>query len=153
MWKFIGGAGLVIILFLSQASAQKFTPTCKPTEQDYLGPFYKPNAPFRTSVGKGYLLSGMVKTAMDCSAIEGARIEFWLADPDGRYDDNYRATIVSDKSGAYQFESHFPPPYSGRPSHIHIRVSAESYKTLVTQHYPPSGQTKGTFDLVLTPAD
>ena len=39
----------------------------------------------------------------------------------------------------------------GRPSHIHIRVSAEGYRTLVTQHYPQKGIAEGHFDLVLIP--
>jgi protocatechuate 3,4-dioxygenase beta subunit len=126
---------------------------CHPTPQDALGPFYKPNAPMRSSVGKGYVLTGTVRSSKDCSAIEGARIEFWLADPNGRYDDDHRATLLSEKSGGYRFESNFPPPYSGRPSHVHIRVSAQGYKTLVTQHYPAQGRTGGDFDLILTPSE
>ena len=126
---------------------------CHPTPEDALGPFYKPNAPMRSSIGQGYVLTGTVRSSKDCSAIEGARIEFWLADPNGRYDDDHRATLLSGKSGLYRFESNFPPPYSGRPSHVHIRVSAQGYKTLVTQHYPGRGRTEGEFDLVLIPSE
>jgi len=125
---------------------------CKPTEPDALGPFYQPNAPVRSSVGKGYVLSGMIKSAKDCSAIEQAMIEFWLAGPDGEYADKYRATLFSGKSGAYHFESPVPPPYYGRPPHIHIRVTAKGYQTLVTQHYPSKGKTEALFDLILVPA-
>jgi hypothetical protein len=124
---------------------------CEPTLPDALGPFYKPSAPERSGVGQGYVLSGMVKSSVDCSAIERARIEFWLAGPNGQYDDRHRATIFSDKSGAYRFESNFPPQYSGRPPHIHIRVSAKGYQTLITQHHSTVGQTQATFDLVLIP--
>ncbi len=70
----------------------------------------------------------------------------------GQYDDEHRATVFSGNAGSYQFESNFPPSYSGRPPHIHVRVSAEGYGTLVTQHYPVQGQTEATFDLVLIPA-
>lgn len=125
---------------------------CEPTREDQLGPFYEPNAPLRTSVGEGYVLNGTVRSAADCSATAGARIEFWLAGPGGRYDDDHRATVLADESGAYRFESNFPPGYSGRPPHIHIRVSAPGYRTLVTQHYPEKGRTEGSFELVLTPA-
>lgn len=124
---------------------------CEPTPSDALGPFYKPNAPVRSSVGKGYLLSGTVRSAKDCSAVEGATLEFWLAGPDGRYGDRYRARIYSTGSGTYRFESHFPPAYFGRPPHIHIRVVASGYRTLVTQHYPEQGKKEATFDLVLVP--
>jgi protocatechuate 3,4-dioxygenase beta subunit len=124
---------------------------CMPTPSDSLGPFYKPDAPVRSSVGKGYVLTGMVKSARDCSIISNARIEFWLAGPDEEYDDAHRTTVLSNKSGAYQFESNPPPKYTFRPPHIHIRVTAEGYKTLVTQHYPEKGKARDTFDLVLVP--
>ena len=124
---------------------------CSPTEPDMLGPFYKPDAPVRTNVGKGYILSGTVRSSRDCSSLEGARIEFWLAGPDGSYAERYRATAFSDRTGAYRFESHLPPPYSGRPPHIHIKVSASGFKTLVTQHYPAKGRPQAVFDLVLVP--
>ena len=117
-----------------------------------LGPFYKSGAPVRSSVGKGYVLTGIVKSAGDCSAIKGARIEFWLVNPEGSYDDDHRATVFSEAAGAYRFESNAPKPYSGRPPHIHIMVSAEGYKTLVTQHYPEKGKTRASFDLVLLPS-
>ena len=126
--------------------------TCSPTEADAMGPFYKPDTPIRSSVGEGYLLTGVVRSSQDCSSIEGAKIEFWLAGPDGRYHDNYRATIVAGELGDYSFESNLPPSYARRPPHIHIRISAKGFKALVTQHYPEAGQTEGEFDLVLIPA-
>ena len=102
-------------------------------------------------MGEGYVLSGVARSS-DCSLIAGARIEFWLAGPDGRYDDEHRATLISDGSGAYSFQSNFPPAYGGRPPHIHVRVSAPGCKALVTQHYPAEGSTQDTMDLVLLPA-
>ncbi len=132
-------------------SVQAAETTCQPTPADGLGPFYEPNAPVRSSVGKGYILTGVVKSAEDCSPIAGARIEFWLTGPNGKYDDDHRATVLSDESGTYRFESNFPPAYFGRPSHIHIRVSAGGYRTLVTQHYPVKGREEGAFNLVIIP--
>jgi protocatechuate 3,4-dioxygenase beta subunit len=126
---------------------------CKPTRPDMLGPFYVPNAPERTSVGKGHILSGVVRSSADCSPIAGTRIEFWLVGPHGRYDDDHRATLFSDKMGEYKYESNFPPPYAHRPSHIHIKVTVNGYRTLITQYYPTKGQTEGKFDLVLIPED
>lgn len=124
---------------------------CSPTQPDALGPFYTPGAPQRTSVGQGYILSGVVRSSMGCQPIANAQIEVWMAGPDGEYRDEYRATFFSDENGAYSFESHFPPPYSGRPSHHHLLVSVPGYQTLVTQHYPQEGETQATFDLVLLP--
>jgi protocatechuate 3,4-dioxygenase beta subunit len=145
----VGANGLLFPVAL--ASEKRPTSACKPMPSDALGPFYKPNAPLRTSVGKGYVLTGSVKSSQDCLPVEGARIEFWLAGPNGRYDDNHRATLISDRSGRYGFQSNFPPAYSFRRPHIHIRVTADGYEPLVTQHYPLSGQTQGTFDLVMIP--
>lgn len=124
---------------------------CVPTPPDQMGPFYKPGAPVRSSVGSGYILTGAVRSARDCAPIPGATIELWLAGPDGDYDDAHRATVRVDAEGRYRFESSLPPPYFGRPPHIHIRVSAEGFRTLVTQHYPVPGALSALFDLVLRP--
>jgi protocatechuate 3,4-dioxygenase beta subunit len=114
-----------------------------------LGPFYEPGAPVRTSVGSGYVLSGAVLAADDCKPIRNARIEFWLANPTGEYDDAHRATVLGGERGGYRFESNVPVSYGGRPPHIHVRVTAPGFEELVTQHYPEPGQTKANFDLVL----
>ena len=124
---------------------------CEPTPADYLGPFYEANAPVRSRVGKGYRLTGLVISSADCTPIAEAVIELWLTGPDGSYDDDHRATIFSNDSGQYQFESNFPPGYSGRPPHIHIQVSANGFRTLATQHYPEAGHEAGEFNLVLVP--
>lgn len=125
---------------------------CAPTRPDSLGPFYKPDAPVRSHVGAGYVLSGVVRSSPDCSPVAGARIEFWLVNPEGSYDDDHRATLFADEKGSYRFESNVPVPYYGRPPHIHVRVSSEGYRSLITQHYPVQGETQGSFDLVLIPA-
>ena len=138
---------------LSMTAAATGAKTCGPTPSDYLGPFYEPDAPLRSSVGKGYLLDGVVMSTSGCSPIAEARIELWLANPAGRYDDAHRATIFSDETGAYRFESNFPPGYYGRPPHIHMRISADGFKTLATQHYPIRDNAAGKFDIVLVPLD
>jgi protocatechuate 3,4-dioxygenase beta subunit len=140
---------ILIALFAATASPAFSQKKCSPTSPDMLGPFYKPGAPVRASVGKGYLLAGIVKSG-DCSAIKGAMIEFWLVGPDGEYDDMHRATIYADNEGKFSFESNYPKPYSGRPPHIHIRVSAPLFRTLVTQHYPKKNETGAEIELVLT---
>ena len=153
--RWLHGALAVIIFFalliiFTVATCQ--AETCKPTEPDMLGPFYKSGAPVRSAVGKGYIMTGMVKSSRDCSAIKGARIEFWLVNTEGTYDDEHRATVFSNTAGSYRFESNMPKPYFGRPPHIHIRVSAEGHETLVTQHYPEEGKILSAFDLVLVPS-
>jgi protocatechuate 3,4-dioxygenase beta subunit len=124
---------------------------CEPTRPDALGPFYEPNAPVRTSVGSGYMLSGSVLGADACAPLRAARIEFWLANPKGEYDDAHRATVLAGERGRYSFESNVPVSYGDRPPHIHIRVTAPGYRDLVTQHYPEAGRKEANLDLVLEP--
>ena len=88
---------------------------CKPTQPDMLGPFYEPGAPVRTSVGSRYVLSGRVLAAAECKSIRKARIEFWLANPRGEYDDAHRATVLAGQRGDYRLESNVPVSYGGRP--------------------------------------
>ncbi len=144
---------LMLLLLAAPATAADAAPSwrCPPTPPDDQGPFYRPGAPVRSRLGEGYLLSGTVKSAADCRPLAGAKIELWLTGPDGRYDDRWRATLFSGRSGRYSFQSHFPGPYGSRPPHIHIIVSAPGFRELVTQQYPQPGTASGTFDLVLMP--
>lgn len=142
----------MMVLFLNVFPVAVVAAECTPTAPDQLGPYYAPGAPERSSVGTGYVLEGTVRSASDCSPVPGAKVEFWLAGPAGRYGDAWRATVIAGTSGEYRFESHFPPVYYGRPPHIHIRVSAPGFRTLVTQHYPSTGSAQAFFDLVLKPS-
>ena len=141
------------VLFISQSAFHVLATPCKPTQPDIEGPFYKPGAPERSSVGQGYVLSGVVRSFKDCLPIENAKIELWLTGPDGKYDDEHRASVYTDSSGMYAFESNFPTHYGGRPPHIHIRVSAQGFRPLVTQHYPEQGTSRYSFDIILISAD
>jgi protocatechuate 3,4-dioxygenase beta subunit len=124
---------------------------CEPTQEDEMGPLYVEGAPERNQVGSGYLLMGTVKSATDCLPIAGAIIEIWMVGPQGHYGDDWRATLFSAGNGGYYFLSHVPPNYgTGRP-HIHIKVSRDGYKTLITQHYPAENAGEGMFNLVLVP--
>lgn len=137
------------LLLCGSAAADRYA--CPPTPEDEMGPFYRPGAPLRTSIGEGYITEGQVRSATDCTPISQARIEFWMTNNEGRYDQERRATFFSGQQGQYRFESNVPALYTGRPPHIHIRVSAAGFHTLVTQHYPIKGADQGKFDLVLKP--
>jgi protocatechuate 3,4-dioxygenase beta subunit len=141
-------AALVAVLGSARAVA---APACPPTAEDMIGPFYEPDAPVRSSVGKGHVLVGTVRSSADCRPLPGARVELWLAGPNG-YDDAHRATVLADADGRYRFESDMPAKIERRPPHIHIRVAHPGHQTLVTQQYPSQGKAEETFDLVLRPA-
>ena len=139
---------LAIALVMAASSAAAQAP-CRPTPGDMEGPFYKPGAPARESTGRGFAVSGVVRSAATCRPIAGAHVEWWQASPRGDYDDAHRGSQVTGEGGAYRFETDFPPPYSGRPSHVHVKARAPGHRTLTTQLYPVAGQTQATFDLVL----
>lgn len=141
----------VATLWLAPLSVAGQPYACTPTVEDEMGPFYKPGAPYRHSVGTGYLLFGTVKSAEDCSPIPAATVELWMTGPEGRYGDEWWATLFSAKNGTYYFTSHAPTEFGSRRPHIHIRVTAEGFKPMVTQHYPVKDAGEGQFDLILIP--
>jgi len=144
---------LFICLLLSGCREERAArKDCRPTPYDEIGPFYRPNAPVREAVGKGYLLTGTVLSAGDCRPLPGALVELWLVNPQGEYDDAHRATVFADRRGGYRFESNRPTDYFNRKPHIHIMVTADKHEQLITQHYPRENTSEAVFDLVLVPA-
>ena len=144
----VSGAIALSLAFAGQPAGAPDA-TCRATNPDALGPFYEPGAPVRAQVGTGYVLTGRVLAARTCRPIARARIEFWLVNPRGEYDDAHRATVFARRDGRYRFESNRPVAYESRPPHIHVRVSARGFRTLVTQHYPRAGTRRAVFNLVL----
>lgn len=121
---------------------------CPLTQGSGGDPFYKPNAPVRSRVGTGFVLTGIVRSGIDCTAMRGTRVELWLRGPDGQYDDVHRGTVITDGNGRYRFESNYPG--SGFP-HIHVRVAAPGYRPLEIRYVPRAGATSRVLDLVLEP--
>lgn len=144
---------LICLLFAGVACDARQSPpqNCEPTPHDEIGPFYRTGAPVRSRVGTGYLLKGRVLSVKGCEPLGGSRLEFWLVNPRGQYDDDHRATVYADRQGFYRFESHRPPGYLGRPPHIHIMVTTAGHEPLITQHYPHPDQGKAELNLVLEP--
>lgn len=144
--SFLAGVGLV-----SCDLPPPVTENCEPTPFDEIGPFYRSGAPVRDAVGKGYLLKGRVLSTSGCRPLPGSRIEFWLVNPIGEYDDAHRATVFADANGQYRFESGRPVEYVNRKPHIHLLVKAAGHEELITQHYISAGMAQVEFDLVLAP--
>jgi catechol 1,2-dioxygenase len=135
-------------IFISSLTAS--ADICPPTQNDVEGPYYLPDAPFRTDIaapdepGEDLMIKGSVRDT-DCKTpLKGALVEVWQTDAEGRYyyqDEGYRlrGQLRTDKDGSYTFSSIKPGRYrigSGyRPAHIHIKVSHPGYRTLVTQLY------------------
>ncbi len=118
--------------------------SCNPTFDDGVNPTYRPGAPERNSVGHGHFMSGVVRSSLDCLPIAHARIEVWAQYAGESHPASARATLYSDRDGAYRFEC-------DPPEHVHLRLSAGGYRTINNNSYHPNGKTEGRFDLVLAP--
>jgi len=103
--------------------------------------------------------------ALNGAPLEGAVVEIWQADSNGRYDhildfgsgtrdENFQGygAVRADDAGGYLFRTIRPKFYDTgigqRTPHIHFRVTAEAAGELVTQMYFPGEQLNGQ-DFVL----
>ena len=92
-------------------------------------------------------LSGRVLNT-DGRPIEGARVEIWQCDANGRYlhrgdrggkprDGGFQGFgyDLSRSDGEYRFRTIKPVPYPGRTPHIHVKVLVDDRPKLTTQFY------------------
>lgn len=109
-----------------------------PPQQE--GPYYSPGSPERTTLieegmaGTPVLLFGRVFN-QDCEPLAGVKVDFWLADVDGEYDNvgyRLRGHVFTDETGYYELESIEPGLYTGRPPHIHVKLFAPDGRELLT---------------------
>jgi protocatechuate 3,4-dioxygenase beta subunit len=95
-------------------------------------------------VGKGHILTGVVRSSKDCAPVANVKLEFWPEEGNLGHPDSARATLFSGEDGSYRFECN-------PPDHIHMRISAPGYRTIGMNSYHPEGKAEGTFDIVLLP--
>jgi protocatechuate 3,4-dioxygenase beta subunit len=146
---------LVVALVMAAPTAQASSPAanaCRPTPTDAFGPFGRGTPPFRSKIGTGHVLTGVVLSALDCRPLRRARVELWQANRNGDYTRSGSASVNTDSDGRFRFEGPLPPSYEGRPGHIHIRVFAANHQVLLARYVPPRGSRRGTIRLVLRPA-
>lgn len=125
----------------------RFTSDCA-TSRDMIGPFFRQDAPWRNDLT--YLgnkkeiplkVVGQVVGA-DCQTpLKNIAIDIWHCDHKKEYDMNSadfkcRGKIRTNENGEYWFKTFVPPPYGGRPKHIHYLIKdIEGYQELATQLY------------------
>ena len=136
---------LATALSLPFAARGQVACSAVPTLADMEGPFYKSGAPLRTSLvepgstAEKMFLSGSVRSA-NCNPLASVSLDFWHADDKGEYDgsgNRYRGIVTTDALGRYRLETNMPPPYMGRPRHIHVKVQRIGARPLTTQLYFP----------------
>jgi protocatechuate 3,4-dioxygenase beta subunit len=144
------------------------------TASDVEGPLYRDDPPWRDAPVKIYdeyegmgdgdvlLVRGRV-TSTDGTPLPEAVVDIWQTGPDGGYDVwdprqppyNFRGRFHPEASGAYEFQTMVPKPYTvptdgpvgryleavgqhpWRPAHIHFKVTAPGHERLVTQVFFP----------------
>jgi protocatechuate 3,4-dioxygenase beta subunit len=140
----------IMIISICLYSIRVSAGICLPTQNDVEGPYYLPDAPFRTEIaapdepGSRIIIKGGVLEINCKTPLKEALVEVWQTDAEGRYyyrDEGYRlrGQMKTDKNGSYEFSSIKPGRYrigrGYRPAHIHIKVSHPGYRTIVTQLY------------------
>jgi len=108
--------------------------SCRLTEPDIIGPFYRFGAPFQTQLagpnepGERLIISGKVYSS-DCrSRLPNTLVEIWQANKAGAYDTDkpgnftergdfhLRAMMLTDQQGNYEFETIMPGTYPIPPN-------------------------------------
>jgi catechol 1,2-dioxygenase len=144
--EFLGAAGTLAAAGL--LGAQDGTKSLSPTESNIEGPFYRKDAPFRSTLAEGVqgealVISGRVLAA-DGKPLRDAVVDVWHASAEGAYDNEsakflLRGRIRTDKDGLYRYETIMPGQYdlgeAKRPAHIHYKVSVDAHRPLTTQLY------------------
>jgi protocatechuate 3,4-dioxygenase beta subunit len=135
-------------------SARPAANACRPTLSAGGGPFELNNAPAprRARIGTGHVLTGRILRYPGCTPIKGAVVEFWQVSGNGRYDRRGHGSMVTSPNGVFRFEGPRPPGESGRPPHIHVRVSAAGYEEFVTTWMLARGERLGRLNVVLVSA-
>jgi protocatechuate 3,4-dioxygenase beta subunit len=147
----IAGFAAVLGLLAAPAGAGPRAYRCAPTATDAFGPFGRGTPPLRAKIGTGHVLTGVVLSALNCAPIPGARVELWQSNAGGQYTVKGSGTVIAGRDGRFRFEGPFPPSYETLPPHIHIRVVAKDYLTLVTRYVVAPHERRGSIRLVLRP--
>lgn len=109
------------------------------------GPYYRPDAPRRSTLGapsldqSAFALCGFVLDT-DCKPIPGAIVEIWHADHRGAYDNEDfggRGYQLTDPGGRWGFDTITTHHYAFRTAHYHFRIKVPDSPLLTTQLYFP----------------
>jgi protocatechuate 3,4-dioxygenase beta subunit len=135
-----GGAGKVLSNLAEapdEVTAATAARACKLTPEVTEGPFYVALDRIRRDITEGrpgvpLTLKIRVIDIKRCAPIHGAAVDVWHCDAGGLYSDEssngtsgqtyLRGVQLTDKKGFATFETVYPGHYTGRATHIHLKV-------------------------------
>lgn len=137
------GRGVIFVATYPVLTHGSFGAAIVPTPPNTEGPFYKVGAPWKSDLkeagdsGTILKVSGSLVDTKERPIAAGV-VDVWHTNPSGQYDLDgyrYRGRIRTSQTGEYAFETFMPAGYSGRPRHIHYKISASGFEELTTQLY------------------
>ena len=121
---------------------------CQATESNPGGTNnYIPAAPERESLGSGFVITGLVRTADGCRPLEDLRVQVWLATETGGEQDN-RASVRTDAEGRYRIETDPTIPQFGEPN-IHVGYDDGDYGEVFIRRVVDLDDERAVVDLTL----
>ena len=121
---------------------------CKPTESNPGGTNnYIPDAPALDSLGSGFVITGLVRSADGCEPLEDVRIQVWLATETGGEQDN-RASVRTGADGRYRIETDPTVPQFGEPN-IHVGYDDGEYGEVFIRRVVDLDDERAVVDLTL----
>ena len=108
---------------------------------------YIPDAPERGSLGSGFLITGLVRSADGCRPLDGVRVQVWLATETGGEQDN-RASVRTGSDGRYRIETDPTVPQFGEPN-IHVGYDDDEYGAVFIRRVVDLDDERAVVDLTL----
>jgi len=108
---------------------------------------YIPDAPFADSLGSGFVITGLVRSAQGCRPLEDVRVQVWLATETGTEQDN-RASVRTGADGRYRIETDKTIAQFGEPN-IHIGYDAGRYREVFIRRVIDLDDRRAVVDLTL----
>jgi hypothetical protein len=121
---------------------------CEPTESNPGGTNnYIPDAPRLKTLGQGFVITGLVRSAKGCRPLSDVRIQVWLATETGSEQDN-RASVNTDEKGRYRIETAKTVPQFGEPN-IHVGYDDGNYGAVFIRRVVDLDDRRAVVDLTL----
>jgi hypothetical protein len=129
-------------------AAERAPRRCRPTQSNPGGTNnYIPDAPERDSLGNGFVITGLVRSAAGCRPLEGVRVQVWLATETGGEQDN-RASVRTGEDGRYRIETAPTVPQFGEPN-IHVGYDDDRYRPVFIRRVVDLDDERAVVDLTL----